>query len=811
LGYRFQSDARSNAWAAARRQAGLAVSADTAPRRERAALGLACALALGFLGFVSLFYPPGDWLFFRYLAYFAVAGVCLASSGLLGHFVLTRVLGLRLPRHEHVVQALAVGLLGFTLGWFVLGIVRCWTPLTALLWPLACAAPGVVTCLRQRSSWRRWLRAQGPVRLSGLGLAAGALGLLGLVLVYLPLIHPNNLTFDARFYHQALAEHYVAARGITPFRDGWIPAGCPQLATYLYSWAYALPSPALFDRIELAVHLEFALFLLTLASVPVLAARLLPRRRLPLAWLALLAFPELFCYDSMLSGGADHVAAVFAVPLFLALLRALPSLEPRACALLGVVCAAVLSTKYTAYGLLLVPLGALGVRALQLLFTTPGVARWRPLQGPLLAALLAVGLWAPHWLKNWLFYGDPLYPFLHAYLRVEPWVPHAAERLGLLLKESQLADRSLTGVLESLTTAFTFSFVPHDWWHMHRDVPIFGSLFTFSLPFALLLRSTRRYWLLYGAVLVAVAYWFWSYHFDRYLQVLVPWMAAIVAVTAASVWRLGKGGRAAVLLLLGVQLVWGADVPFFPTHPLVGTSAHHVSITFLSSGFTRDRDRFRVFGDYTDVNRALPRGAKVLLHDNHLRLGLGTAVVSDAATRQLGIEYDVDPSARGVYEQLLRLGVSHLVWAPGKSRGWDSLAGDIAFHRFALKFALGARELGSFTLAGMPKQPPRRAAGPEQVLLLTCGETYARGLYPLSALSVQPFDVPRPARDYPAPVRAVPNEAAAGLAALAELADAKELVALVATPACFRGPVPPGFTLAFRRGHDSVFLRDAAP
>ncbi|HEX2877845.1 MAG TPA: hypothetical protein VHP33_41635 [Polyangiaceae bacterium] len=778
------------------------MSRATTARRDRAALGLACALAVGFLGFVHLFYPLWDWLFFRYLAYFAVAGVCLTSSGLAGHFVLKRVLGLRLPRHEHVVQSLAVGLFGFTLGWFALGIARCWSPLSALLWPLIYAAPGL-TCLRERGSWLRWLRAHGPVRVSGLGLAGAALGLLGLVLVYLPLIHPNNLTFDARFYHQALAEHYVAEQGITPFRDGWIAAACPQLATYLYSWAYALPSSGLFDRIELAVHLEFALFLVTLASVPVLAARLAPRRRLPLAWLALLAFPELYCYDSMLSGSADHVAAVFAVPLFLALLRALPSLEPRACTLLGLVCAAVLSTKYTAYGLLLVPLAALVGRAAQLLITTPGRGRWWLLRGPSIAALLAIVLWSPHWLKNLLWYGDPVYPFLHAHLRVEPWVPHADERFSLLLYKGQLAERSLTGVVQSLTSAFTFSFLPQDWWLFHRDLPIFGSLFSFSLPFALLLRSSRRYWLLYGAVLVAVVYWFWSYHLDRYLQVLVPWMAVIVAVTASSLWQLGVGGRAAVLLLGGVQLVWGADVPFFPTHALTGTSGHQVSIKFLSSGFTREADRFRVFGDYTDLGRALPRGAKVLLHDNLLRLGLGTAVVSDAAIGQLGIEYAVAPSARGVFERLRELGVSHLVWEPGRSQGWDSLAGDIAFHRLASRYAVDARDFGAFRLAAMPPTPPPRPAAPEQVLLLTCGATYARGSYQLMSLSVQPLAAPRPARDYPKPERAAPDEAVPGLA--------EQAVALVVNPRCYRAKLPDGFSFAFRSGADVVYLRDAAP
>src|SRR6185295_13053013 len=113
---------------------------------------------------------------------------------------------------------------------------------------------------------------------------------------------------------------------------------------------------------------------------------------------------------SSLGGAADHVAAFWAVPLYLAFVRAWPALEPRRCALLAVMMAGAVSTKYQTISLLAFPVAAVGVRALWLLGRSRSP---RALVGPGLAALLAVVLTAPHWLKNLVWYGDPLYPHLH--------------------------------------------------------------------------------------------------------------------------------------------------------------------------------------------------------------------------------------------------------------------------------------------------------------------------------------------------------------------------------------------------------------
>src|SRR5262249_11120061 len=147
------------------------------------------------------------------------------------------------------------------------------------------------------------------------------------------ILAPNGIGYDARWYHLPIAEHYAAHGGVGRFDDGWYAGTLPHLASFLYTWAYLLPRPLAFHQISLAQHVEFVVFLATLAQIPILVRRLLPDTRATGSWCALFLFPGLFVFDSNLIAGADHVAALFAIPIFLALLRARRSLEPRYCVL----------------------------------------------------------------------------------------------------------------------------------------------------------------------------------------------------------------------------------------------------------------------------------------------------------------------------------------------------------------------------------------------------------------------------------------------------------------------------------------------
>lgn len=90
-------------------------------------------------------------------------------------------------------------------------------------------------------------------------------------------------------------------------------------------------------------------------------------------------------------------------------------------------------------------------------------------------------------------------------------------------------ERSWSGVRDSSEALFIFSFIPNDYGRYHGKVPVFGSLFTLltlCLPF---LNNTRRIWCLVTLTLMAIVTWYSVHHQDRYLQTIVPWMAAVTA------------------------------------------------------------------------------------------------------------------------------------------------------------------------------------------------------------------------------------------------------------------------------------------
>ena len=208
-----------------------------------------------------------------------------------------------------------------------------------------------------------------------------------------------------------------------------------------------------------------------------------------------------------------------------------------------------------------------------------------------------------------------------------------------------MAERSWAGVLSTLKALATFSFVPNDWPAFHRDVPVFGSLFTLSVPCLLFLRRSWRIVAIYAAAHLAVLIWYWMFHQDRYLQAFVPWMAAGIAATATRVWQSGFLPRVGVACLAAAQLVWGADVPFIPGHVMVGGTPLNTSIQLLSTGYRgKLAERFDEFGDVGRVRKLAPAGSRLLLHEEHVYLGVGIPTVSDWTSWQAGLSYGLSPA-----------------------------------------------------------------------------------------------------------------------------------------------------------------------
>jgi hypothetical protein len=678
------------------------------------------------LGTANSHQPIVRWLFWPYAGLWALTLVWALACLSIGHAVL-QVLPAQLLRvRERLVFDFAVGTLAFAVLLFVAGLFGWLRGPFAFVFPLLLAgigAPNLFGYLRGVLRHSRQARRHTCVRPSPLRVAALVLGTLGLALVYLTIMVPDNAAFDALTYHLAMAEGWAAAGRIGAFPEGWFPGTIPHLASWLYTWPFTFAPLSPFLRIVLAAHLEFFLFMMTLASTPLLVEALCPRRRAGLSWALYFLFPGLFLYDSSLGLAADHVLAFWAVPLALATRRTLGSWTSGRCALLGLMAAGAAMTKYQAI-YLLVPVALVlfadGARLL--------IRRRRPLRflwtGPVTLAVTWLLASAPHWLANALWYGNPVYPLFRKWF---PWShPWAAGWKGPTMDTGWTPGGPfISRLLETSKAVFTFSFVPHDWPNHHRDIPVFGFLFTLSLLMLPFVRGARRVWLLVAGTSLGVFIWYWTYHQDRYLQILLPWMVACTAAIFMLAWSSGRLVRIALALLVVLQLAWGGDVPFLPTHAMVVKDVPlKQAITLLSSTFRGEAEtRFRHDISYFEgLSGSLPKKAVVLLHEEYLRFGLGRPVVGDSARWQGGIHYpDLQRSDR-VFDLLKGYGATHIVWETSHSLNQEvPLSGELVFYDFLFHHGSNRRDFGRFSVVSMPLQRPA-GKPPGPVLFLGCRE-----------------------------------------------------------------------------------------
>ena len=189
------------------------------------------------------------------------------------------------------------------------------------------------------------------------------------------------------------------------------------------------------------------------------------------------------------------------------------------------------------------------------------------------------------------------------------------------------------------------------------------------------------------------------------------------------------------------------------------------------------------------------------MHEDHVHLGLGRMSVSDWGGWQGGLSYGRTRSPRDLVERLREMGVSHIVWKPGASRQWDSLAGDLRFFGLVSRFAQPVHSVASLNVAPLPDPAGVDSNENETVLYLGCDGTYEPGLYRFSDMTV-PALYPR---DRP-PAYPPPREPLAELSSVERaLQDADYLVR---QPGCSRSIVPgPAFVLAAYREPTELWIK----
>jgi hypothetical protein len=770
------------------------------------ALGAAC----GFLASVSVSYPIQSWLLWHIAAAWVLAGLWLV--GLVGSadFFMRRAMRGSLQMRERLVFSLAAGLLGFFLVLFVAGVLHLYgrvlfvVTLSALV---AGAGFGNFKYVTRVVRLTRALRGKAR-RARSHSTALLVFGVVGFLLVYCKAFSLEHASYDSRWYHFPIAEHYVALGGVAPFPEGWYLGAFPHLASYFFAWALMSPVGEMADKVQLASHMELATFAGILFSIPALARRLLRGTRLPEAWTAFFLFPAIFVHDGNLTLGADHFAALWTVPIVLAMFRVWPRGELKYAVLFAIVASGSANTKYSAASVWLPASVAVAGRLAWLTVAPRQPARQRRdvLRSLGIVCGLSLLLTAPHWLMNLLWYGDPLYPVLHRWFPAHPWYAEARAPFENFFRRGcgvpiRAAEFTVAGVLAALGALFSFSFVPHDWVEFHGAVPIFGSLFTLLIPLVLFLPRPGRIAGLYFLIHASLLVWLYMQPEDRYLQQVLPVMVAAVAAVLHGAWRLGRATRAALVVLVGAQIAWGLDAPFIPSDNMVAEGSElRASELLASSGYRHDEEaRRRPLEPYLSMSPFIPPSAKVLTHEVQTSMGLGRAIANDSPADQAFFGYSRYRSARDVYDALRTVGVTHIVWRHELSQSRDSIAGDLTFFWFVANFGAKVHRFGGLDLAELPAAPPAVVAVPDSVAFLGCGDFVGDGVYRLSDLATSPFDERQIA---PRPIRAM------DLAALPSLAGF-----LVRDSRCRPGgpeAVDPAFSYLARRGTLLLFGKRAS-
>ncbi|MDX2018738.1 MAG: hypothetical protein SF187_00750 [Deltaproteobacteria bacterium] len=758
--------------------------------RSAAIFLLALAAAVWLHHVFAAVVPSASWLAWDLLRLWAWQLVLSAACVSAGVAVLAWADAKEGASWEVMALGFPIGLVIFSVGFYLLGYVRGFVPWVAVAWPVLLIVCGA------RSLWLQ-LRAPQPeqaaalTRALSLQLVMWLCGGMGVGLAYLGVLSPDSINYDAAWMHLVIAQDYARAGRVIPFYGDWVKS-VPHLASVLHTWDFVVPGlgQAKPLRWMMSLHTEFTVFVWTLVGIAA-AVNMVVGRVVRGAWTAMFLFPAILAYDSNMGGAADHILAVFAVPLVWFGMLVAKRFAWRLCAVWGCV----------AGGALLVKLQAVYVIApvASYLCVCWLVHVWRLWRGGALRArvvaalfvrlatmpVLAMVVFAVHALPNWLVHHNPLYPLAQdIFVHSRPRVAGAVTQVKYLFGDWQAHPPAELGtrLIEAVKLLWSFSFTPH--YSFQKNVPITGSLFTLCLPFLLFVRANRRVWSLAGFALAAVFAWAMTYWVDRNLQVFMPLLVVVTAVLLCLAWQTGRVAKAGVVVLVAMQLVAAGDVWFS------GMDRIHGAITLIrSSAEARADRRYATYrAPYITLGEALPPKAVVLLHNEHGSLGIDRKVLIDWAGFQGLIDYRTMNSVRDLWNTYRRLGVTHVVFGPTLHAA-PSKQEEVLFAVFSRLFGADTKYYGGLQMFPLPPNPPSAQALKVGVLAVggvPDGVYDVRELGHLDALPPQFWVPPQPllATADPAPVLAQSDAVIVGNNVSAELnvklADAWQ--ALVYTP-----------------------------
>lgn len=693
---------------------------------------LLCALSVYWTGnALNAAVPFDHWLVFRYLLLWGWLALFSLACTSFGYLVLVR--GLRLTNlgtDQSVVFGMALGTITFVLAMYGAGAAGAFAPWFAVALPLAMlAASGSYGARLALELYR----SRGAGRKTSLVANAALLfGVFCVFFTYLRTLTPDGLGYDAAWYHVKIAQDYARWGGIGPFPGDYSHA-LPQLASLLYTWGYLLPGLHLAERWIFALQMEFCLLLWTLASVAVAVRVQLGASAPPGSWATYYLLPGTLLFTVIAT--SDHVVGFFAVPIALATVSLFDDADPdpRKGALLGAVMGGGLLAKYQIV-YLLIP--ACLVAMIPCLVTCWRLRRaperrqrlLRLLQVPLAACLAGAVVTLPQFLKNCVYYGNPVYPFLMEWFPSRPSVPLGSLLLKYGLEPSAYVHQG--GALETATfSAQLLGTVPL----APRFVDPQGSysLFVMLAPAALWFRGRAlRLFVVLGLGTLLV--WGVILANMRFMSAFLPVLAAALAALLVRLWSSGTIVRVGVSLAVSLQVLWVVDAPFNEYNlPTLNATIDLFREAIKNPTGPKLFDRYRQ--DFLAARDALPGDAKVVIHTSGVTLGIDRDIYMDAIGFQGLIDYRPMRTPRDVYLRFRELGVTHTIHQP---RGYAShtLQEDVLFHALVQRYAKDYRIVGPFYIATLPSRHPP-AEKPLQVVSAGM-HLYPDGLYAVDQLGV---------------------------------------------------------------------------
>lgn len=689
-------------------------------------------------------YPLAEWLVWRLLPIWGYTLLFNLSCVAFGAFLLRRLLGPReLPALERLLQSMMLGLTSFVLALYLGGFAHLLEPWLATLIPLVFLGVGAGD---GRALWHEllaWRASIPPPKslervLGGLAAAAGAIAL---CFMYLEALDVSAINFDATWYHFPIAQDYAREGAIVPF-PGENHRAYPHLTSMLHTWALLVPGLRhLPQHWMLSLHLEYTIVVWRVLASAALARWLLGGRDVRGLWAGFFLFPSVFVYDQSIGGSADHFLGFFAVPVALAAARALVKFDLRWGILLGVAIGAHLLVKYQGMFLFAALSGVIALRVAYLIgrrilrsklnLLDADDPEWRALAAGVVAiALTTIVVSAPHFLKNAVFYNNPVYPFAQriftaSYPKTEPGYYKELPLPGAF-------DPKLSGLERQLWSArqvFEYSFETSNR-NLTSKRPYMGALFSLLLPCAVLVAQRRRLAFVLLLALPCFLIWANAAANDRYLLSFYDLCIGTTLALLVGVWDLGWFARAGLVPLVALQLVWGGDAMLF-----YGRKELEAGLDLIGAGYAGKYDDHR-FGSKSaqqQITRATPKDAVILARNYKGLLGLDRTVLSDIRTAQDYIDYSHLKDTREFYELLKQRGVTHLLYPKGQRRPerWNNT---ILFTELFVRHGEKQQRFGKLSLARLPRQAPPPSA--PYLVLVSNIRGYPDGIYRLEQLDI---------------------------------------------------------------------------